>query len=106
MPLADTLDHLAAVDTDALRTVLQHAVQQRIEAEASAVIGAAPGEHAPTHTTSRNGHRPRPFDTRVGRLNLRIPKLCTGSFLPLLEPRRRIERVLLVVIQEAYTSMG
>ena len=51
----------------------------------------------------RNGHRPRTVDTRVGRLELEIPKLRQGSFLPsLLEPRRRIERALWVVIQEAW----
>src|ERR687883_1119398 len=103
MPPTDLLDQLAAVDADALRTILQHTLQQLIEAEATAYIGAESGEHSSTRTTSRNGHRSRVFDTRAGRLDLHIPKVRTGSFFPsLLEPRRRIERALLAVIQEAY----
>ena len=100
MPPPDLLDQLATADSDALRTLLQHALQQLIEAEASAYIGAAPGEHSTERTTYRNGHRPKTLDTRVGRLDLQIPKVRTGSFFPsLLEPRRRIERALLAVIQ-------
>jgi putative transposase len=103
MPPTDLLDQLAAADTDALRTILQHALQQLIETEASAYIGAEPGEHRDSRTTYRNGHRPKMLDTRVGRLDLHIPKVRTGSFFPsLLEPRRRIQRALLAVIQEAY----
>src|SRR3954453_15018486 len=93
MPPTDLLDQLATADTDVLRTVMQHALQQLIEAEASAYIGAEPGEHSSARTTYRNGHRPKMLDTRVGRLDLQLPKLRTGSFFPsLLEPRRRIER--------------
>ena len=103
MPPTDLLDQLAAADVDVLRTILEHTLQQLIEAEATANIGAEPGEHSASRTTYRNGHRPRMLDTRVGRLDLQIPKVRTGSFYPsLLEPRRRIERALLAVIQEAY----
>ena len=103
MPPTDLLDQLASADVDALQTILQHALQRLIEAEATAYLGAAPGEHTPERRTYRNGHRARPFDTRLGRLELQIPKLRTGSFFPsLLEPRRRIERALLAVIQAAY----
>ena len=97
------LDHLASADVDVLRTVCQHAIQRLVELEATAVVGAAPYEHSPERTTYRNGHRPKTLDTRVGRLELQIPKLRSGSFFPsLLEPRRRIERALLAVVQEAY----
>ncbi len=103
MPPTDLLDQLAAADTDVLRTILEHTLQRLIEAEATAYIGAEPGEHSATRTTYRNGHRPKTLDTRMGRLDLQIPKVRTGSFFPsLLEPRRRIERALLAVIQEAY----
>ena len=103
MPPPELLDQLAAADADALRTILRHTLQQLIEAEATAYIGAEPGEHSASRTTYRNGHRPKMLDTRVGRLDLQIPKVRTGSFFPsLLEPRRRIERALLAVIQEAY----
>ena len=82
MPPAELLDQLAAADADVVRTVLQHALHQLIEAEASAYIGAESGEHSPTRTTYRNGHRSRAFDTRAGRLDLHIPKVRTGSFFP------------------------
>jgi len=97
------LDHLAGADVDVLRTVCQHALQRLVELEATTVVGAAPYEHSPERTTHRNGYRPKTLDTRVGRLELQIPKLRSGSFYPsLLEPRRRIERALLAVVQEAY----
>jgi transposase-like protein len=97
------LDHLDGADTDVLRRVLEHAMQRLIEAEAAAHIGAAPHERASTRSTYRNGHRERILDTGSGRLELQIPKLRSGSFFPsLLEPRRRIDRALLAVVQEAY----
>jgi putative transposase len=97
------LDHLAGADVDVLRTVCQHALQRLVELEATAVVGADRYEHSAERTTYRNGHRPKTYDTRVGRLELQIPKLRSGSYFPsLLEPRRRIERALLAVVQEAY----
>src|ERR1019366_5991768 len=89
--------------TDVLRRVLEHAMQRLIEAEAATQIGAGPHERASTRTTYRNGYRERILDTGSGRLELQIPKLRSGSFFPsLLEPRRRIDRALLAVVQEAY----
>ena len=74
-----------------------------IEAEAATQIGAGPHQRASTRTTYRNGYRERILDTGSGRLELQIPKLRSGSFFPsLLEPRRRIDRALLAVVQEAY----
>ena len=97
------LDHLAGADVDVLRTVCQHALQRLVELEATIVVGADRYEQSPERMTYRNGHRPKTLDTRVGRLELQIPKLRSGSFYPsLLEPRRRIERALLAVVQEAY----
>jgi transposase-like protein len=97
------LDYLASTDIDGLRVIVEHGLQRLIEAEASARIGAGHGERTESRETYRNGHRPKTLDTRVGRLELQIPKLRTGSFFPsLLEPRRRIERALLAVVQEAY----
>jgi len=97
------LEQLQGADTDVLRRVLEHAMQRLIEAEAATQIGAGPHERAATRTTYRNGYRERILDTGSGRLELQIPKLRTGSFFPsLLEPRRRIDRALLAVVQEAY----
>ena len=99
----ELLDQLATTDIDQLRQILEHALQHLIELEATAVIGAAPYERTAERVTHRNGHRSRALDTGVGRVELKIPKLRAGSFFPtLLEPRRRIDRALLAVIQEAY----
>jgi transposase-like protein len=97
------LDHLDGADTDLLRRILEHAMQRLIEAEAAEHIGAEPHERTAGRTTYRNGYRARTLDTGGGRLELQIPKLRSGSFFPsLLEPRRRIDRALLAVVQEAY----
>ena len=71
----------------------------------SAQIGAEHGERNPERVTHRNGYRNRTWDTRVGTMELRIPKIREGSYFPsLLEPRRRSEKALLAVIQQAYVA--
>jgi putative transposase len=86
-----------------VRTLAQRILQELIEAEASAFIGAEPGEHTETRTNLRNGHRGKTLTTQAGDLDLAIPKVRTGSFFPsLLERRRRIDRALYAVIMEAY----
>jgi transposase-like protein len=103
MPLDALLDYVSNSDQDTLREILERTLQALIEAEAAGVVGAQPHERTESRVGHRNGHRPRTVDTRVGRLELGIPKLRQGSFLPsLLEPRRRIERALWAVIQEAW----
>ena len=66
--------------------------------------GASHGERAESRTNSRNGFRDRLRETRAGTIGLRIPRLRTGSYFPdwLIEPRRRAERALVAVIQEAW----
>ena len=86
-----------------VRTLAQRILQELIEAEATARIGAEPGEHTEARTTWRNGHRERTLTTQAGDLDLAIPKVRTGSFFPaLLERRRRIDQALYAVIMEAY----
>ena len=76
-----------------------------MDAEVSAQIGAQHGERSPERVTYRNGYRNRTWDTRVGTMELHIPKLREGSYFPsLLEPRRRSEQALLSVIQQAYVE--
>ena len=90
---------------DFLREALRVVVEGITDAEVSARIGAEYGERCPERVTQRNGHRSRAWDTRVGTMELRIPKLREGSYFPsLLEPRRRSERALLAVIQQAYVE--
>jgi putative transposase len=102
--LSDLLAALKAGEmTDTIRTSLEWILQQLIEAEATAFIGAAPHERTEARTTQRNGHRPRLLSTKAGDLELKIPKLRQGSFFPsLLERRRRIDRALFAVVMEAY----
>jgi hypothetical protein len=70
----------------------------------SELIGAERGERRPEdRATHRNGYRPRRWDTRAGEVELQIPKIRQGSYFPsVLEPRRRSERALLAVVQQAY----
>jgi len=90
---------------DFLRESLRWVVEQLMEAEVSQLIGAELGERTPDRATHRNGYRPRRWDTRAGEMELQIPKLRRGSYFPsFLEPRRRSERALLNVVQQAYVT--
>ena len=92
-------------DVDFLREALRVLVEEIMEADVSSRTGAGYGERCPERVTQRNGYRSRAWDTRVGTMELQIPKLREGSYFPsLLEPRRRSERALLAVIQQAYVE--
>jgi len=91
--------------TTSLRDILAAALQELIEAELTALIGAAPGERTPERVAQRNGHRSKLLSTPAGDIEVAIPKLRTGSFFPeLLEPRRRVDRALWAVIMTAYIT--
>ena len=97
--------HELDIDSDFLREGVQTLMQMLIELEASQHIGAGVYERTPERVTHRNGHRARMWETRVGEVPLKIPKLREGSYFPsLLEPRKRSEKALLAVIQEAYVK--
>ena len=101
LPLAELL--AKAGDEDFLRAVAEAVVQMLMEADVEGLIGAARHERSGERTTYRNGYRDRAFDTRLGSLQLRIPKLRQGSYFPpFLEPRRTTEKALVAVIQEAW----
>ncbi|WP_331748755.1 IS256 family transposase (plasmid) [Streptomyces chartreusis] len=86
-----------------VRSVAERMLQELIEAEATAHIGAEWNEHTASRTALRNGHRDKVLTTLAGDLDLEIPKVRTGSFFPsLLERRRRIDQALYAVIMEAY----
>jgi transposase-like protein len=105
MALLDTLRKATAEgDVDILREGVRVLAQAIMEAEVSELTGVPKGERDPERRlTSRNGYRDRRWDTRVGSVELAIPRVRDGSYFPsLLEPRRRAERALLAVIQEAY----
>jgi putative transposase len=105
MALLETLRKATAEgDVDVLREGVRVLAQALMEAEVSELTGVPKGERDPERRlTSRNGYRDRRWDTRVGSVELAIPRVRDGSYFPsLLEPRRRAERALLAVIQEAY----
>ena len=95
---------IAEGDVDFLREGVRVLAQAVMEAEVTERTGVPHGERDPEHRlTRRNGYRERRWDTRVGTLDLAIPRVRDGSYFPsLLEPRRRAERALLAVVQEAY----
>jgi transposase-like protein len=91
-------------DGDFLREAVHLLAQGVMEAEVTELTGVPKGERAPERRlTQRNGYRDRRWDTRVGTIDLAIPRVRDGNYFPsLLEPRRRAERALLAVVQEAY----
>jgi putative transposase len=95
---------IADGDVDFLREGVRVLAQAVMEAEVTELTGVPRGERDPERRlTNRNGYRDRRWDTRVGTMNLSIPRVRDGSYFPsLLEPRRRAERALLAVVQEAY----
>jgi putative transposase len=99
---------LAATDSKlstSLAEILGVAIQELIEAELTALIGAERGERTPARLAQRNGHRSKLVSTPAGDVEVGIPKLRTGSFFPeLLEPRRRIDKALWAVIMTAYIT--
>ncbi|MGW3949360.1 IS256 family transposase [Micrococcus luteus] len=102
--LLDVLEVLKAADVgDRVRQAAETVYQALIEAELTDTIGAALHERSDARTAQRNGHRTRTLSTTAGDLELRIPKLRTGSFFPsLLERRRRVDQALFAVVMEAY----
>jgi len=93
-------------DTDLPRAMLQAFAEALMSAEASMQCGAGYGERSTERLNSRNGHRRRPWDTRVGTIDLAIPKLRSGTYSPefLLTPRRRAEQALVSVVCQAYVE--
>lgn len=90
-------------DSDFLRQAVEMLAQMLIELEAEEQIGAGKYERSDERINQRNGYRWREWETRVGEVNLGIPKMRKGSFFPsLLEPRKRSEQALLSVVQQAY----
>ena len=95
------------LEGDFLREGLALLAQMAMDLEVTQQIGAAKYERSAERTNQRNGSRDRPWDTRVGWLELQIPQLRHGSYFPsLLEPRRHTEKALLNVIQQAYIDRG
>src|SRR5918993_2511613 len=113
-PMADTVSMALAElvrkaeqngDVDFLRDGVRVLSQALMEVEVSQHLGAERHERTAERTGQRNGYREREWDTRVGTIELRVPRVRDGGYFPsLLDPRRRAERALVGVVQEAYVQ--
>src|SRR5215204_6439937 len=95
----------AMIEQDAgfLKECVRVLSQALMEMEVEQHVGAGRHERSPARTGQRNGYRERSWDTRVGTVQLKVPRVRDSSYFPsLLEPRRRAERALSAVVQEAY----
>lgn len=99
-------DALAEASPDLMRQLLQTMINALLCADADAVVGAEYGRPSPDRTTQRNGYRHRPLDTRVGTIDVAVPKLRSGSYFPewLLERRKRAESALITVVADCYLA--
>jgi putative transposase len=105
MELYELLRKAESADVDFLREGVRTLAQALMEVEVAAQIGAEHSERTPQRVTHRNGYRPRDWDTRVGTVELEIPRLRQGSYFPsILEPRRRAERALAAVVMQCYVE--
>ena len=97
---------LEEADLDLLRVMVKDFAEALMSADADAVCGAGYGERSPERVNRRNGYRERDWDTRVGSIELAVPKLREGSYFPdwLLQPRRRAEQAFVSVIADAYLA--
>jgi putative transposase len=105
MALVDVLRKAGVEHADFLREGVRVLAQELMELEVAEQLGAERHERTPERLGYRNGYRERAWDTRVGTIELQVPRVRDGSFFPsLLEPRRRAERALVSVVQEAYVQ--
>jgi transposase-like protein len=105
MALAEVLRKAGVEQADFLREGVRVLAQELMEIELAEHVGAERHERTAERTGYRNGTRERTWDTRVGTIELQVPRVRDGSFFPsLLEPRRRAERALVAVVQEAYVQ--
>src|SRR6266496_730934 len=97
---------LEEASPDLLRAMVKEMAEALMSAEAEALCGAGYGERSPERVNRRNGYRDRDWDTRVGSIELAVPKLREGSYFPdwLLQPRRRAEQAFVSVIADAYPA--
>src|SRR5712691_7790245 len=97
---------LEAASPDLLRAMVQDFAEALMGAEADALCGAPYRERSPARVNCRNGYRERGWDTRVGTIELALPKLREGSYFPdwLLTARRRAEQAFVSVVADAYLA--
>ena len=97
---------LAEASPDLMRSLLQTMINALLSADADAVAGAEWGKPSPDRLAQRNGYRHRDLDTRIGTVDVAVPKLRTGTYFPewLLERRKRAETALITVVADCYLA--
>ncbi|WP_394289275.1 IS256 family transposase [Microbacterium sp.] len=105
-PAGVLAEALTDASPDLMRSLLQTMINALLSADADAVVGAEWGQPSPDRLTRRNGYRHRPLDTRVGTVDVAIPKLRAGTYFPdwLLERRKRAESALITVVADCYLA--
>jgi putative transposase len=97
---------LAEASPDLMRSLLQSIINALLSADADAVVGAEWGQPSPGRVAQRNGYRHRDLDTRVGTVDVAVPKLRKGTYFPewLLQRRKRAESALITVVADCYLA--
>lgn len=97
---------LADASPDLMRQLLQTMINALLSADADAVVGAEWGKPSPECLAQRNGYRHRDLGTRVGTIDVQVPKLRSGSYFPgwLLERRKRAEAAMITVVADCYLA--
>ena len=97
---------LSQASPDLMRSLLQHVINALLSADADTVCGAQWGQQDPQRQAQRNGYRYRPLDTRVGTIDVAIPKLRSGTYFPewLLQRCKRCESALITVVAHCYLA--
>jgi putative transposase len=97
---------LSEASPDLMRSLLQTMINALLSADAEAVVGAEWGRPSPSRVAQRNGYRHRDLDTRIGTIDVAVPKLRSGSYFPewLLERRKRAESALITVVADCYLA--
>ena len=97
---------LADASPDLMRQLLQTMINALLSADADAVVGAEWGMPSPECLAQRNEYRHRDLGTRVGTIDVQVPKLRSGSYFPewLLERRKRAEAAMITVVADCYLA--
>jgi len=105
-PASVLAEALTDASPDLMRSLLQTTINALLSADADAVVGAEWGKPSPDRVAQRNGYRHRDLDTRVGTIDVAIPKLRQGTYFPewLLERRKRAETALITVVADCYLA--
>jgi len=100
------VEALTDASPDLMRSMLQTMINALLSADADAVVGAEWGKPTPDRVAQRNGYRHRDLDTRVGTVDVAIPKLRSGTYFPewLLERRKRAEAAMITVVADCYLA--